>query len=277
MAQQYPNIPQKSTGNTLTAAEFNNLVSVVSGNASDAQKRIEKAGGGYEFTAAFTERATGSAGVSDEGTTTIYTQGMADSGIWMRFGLSEEQNAVLDQPYWTQIDPENEAPGAGSSAYSGIGLFGGYYLPEGVSGSGLGEGLFDFGDVSDYNNAILSGSLLYTGGETGSLNFKQCKVGDLALTRFDFNLVPTMANTTVEVALIWQTRDTNDNATFTFPLTTDAIFFGEGSVGKTFLTRPIISAYFASNEDVNARALPAIRCNQRVEIQPLTLLSTIQR
>lgn len=276
MAQNYPNIPSKSVGQTLTAVEFNNLVSTVSGNASDAQSRLIKAGGGYEFTAGFSDRATGSAGASDEGTTVVYTQGMADSGIWLRFGFSPENQATLDTPYWTAI-LDDEAPGAGSTDYSGVGLFGGAYFPEGVSGSGQGEGLFDFGDVSDYNDAVLNGGLLYTGGETGSLNYKQCQVGDLALTRFDFNLVPTAANTSVEIALIWQTRDTGDNGTFTFPLTADAIFFGEGSVGKTFLTRPILSAYFASNEDVNARALPAIRANQRVEIQPLSLLSTIQR
>lgn len=279
MSQQNPNIPQKSRGDTLTAAEFNLLVNTVSGNATDAQNRLTKAGGGYEFTAGFADRATGAAGASDVGTTVIYTQGMADSGIWLRFGLSPDNQLSLDTPYWTKV-LDDEAEGIGSTDYSGIGLFGGAYFPEGVSGSAEGEGLFDFGHVSSYNDAVVtgvSGALLYMGGETGSLNFKQCQVGDLALTRFDFNLVPTAANTSVEIALIWQTRDTNDDPTFIFPLTTDTVYFGEGSVGQTFLTRPILSAYFASNEDINARALPAIRCNQRVEIQPLSLLSTIQR
>ena len=33
----------------------------------------------------------------------------------------------------------------------------------------------------------------------------------LALVRFDFNVVPQVANTTIEIAMIWQTRD-EDNS-----------------------------------------------------------------
>jgi hypothetical protein len=38
-----------------------------------------------------------------------------------------------------------------------------------------------------------------------------------------------------------------------------------------------MSAYFASQEDVNARALPAIRADNEILIQPLTTLCTIVR
>ncbi len=95
--------------------------------------------------------------------------------------------------------------------------------------------------------------------------------------RFDFNVVPQVANTTIEIALIWQTRDEDDTAAFTFSLTGTPIFYGTGTVGKTFLNRPLISAYFASQEDVNARALLAIRSDNPVQIAPLTTLVTIKR
>ena len=97
------------------------------------------------------------------------------------------------------------------------------------------------------------------------------------MIRFDFNVIPQHANTTVEVGLIWATRDSNDDVTFTFPLLTNPVFFGTGTVGKTYLNRPLITAYFASAEDVNARALPAIRADNEVLIQPLTTLCTIMR
>jgi hypothetical protein len=55
------------------------------------------------------------------------------------------------------------------------------------------------------------------------------------------------------------------------------VFFGQGTVEKTYLQRETISAYFASNEDVNARALPAVRANNPVQIQPLTTLAQLIR
>jgi hypothetical protein len=105
----------------------------------------------------------------------------------------------------------------------------------------------------------------------------ECQVGDFCQFRFDFNLTPQFANTTVEVGLIWQTRDAANNSTFIFALTGEPLFYGTGTTGQTFLNRPIITAYLASAEDVNARALPAIRADQPVFIQPLTTLFTIGR
>jgi hypothetical protein len=262
MPQQNPNISQKSTGDTLTAAEFNILVNTVSGNATDAQNRFVDAVGGYEFTAAFSDRLNGQAGANDVGEFVQYTQAMSNSGQWMRFGFSSASQAANDVPYWTNPAPADA---------SGIGLFGGAYMPEGVSS------MFDFDfSQASYTDAINTGSFQYTEA-SGSYDFSQCKAGDLALIRFDFNVIPQFANTTLEVGLIWQTRDTEGNPTFTFPLTTQPIFFGEGTVGSTYLNRPIISAYFASNEDVNAVALPAIRANNQIQVAPLTTLATIQR
>ena len=105
----------------------------------------------------------------------------------------------------------------------------------------------------------------------------QCKVGDRVQVRFSFNAVPQVANSTLEVGLIWATRDANDNVTFTFPLTTQPIFYGTGSQGTAYLNRVEMSAYIASDEDRNARALAAVRCNNEILIQPLSTLITVIR
>jgi hypothetical protein len=223
---------------------------------------LDKSNGGYEFTGGFADRTTGLAGQSAVGSNVNYTQEMVDANRWMRFGFDSTQQASNDLPYWTDPTP---------ASATGIGLFGGSYMPQGVTS------LFDFSfNTSSYSDAVESGDLQYTAAD-GSLDYTQCLAGDLALVRFDFNVVPQVANTTLEIGLIWQTRDSDDNATFTFALTAEPVFYGTGTVGRTFLNRPIMSAYFASNEDVNARALPAIKADNQVQIQPLTILNTIQR
>ena len=223
---------------------------------------MNAATGGYEFTGGFADRTTGQAGASDEGSNVSYTQTMVDNSRWLRFGFDPTQQQTIDAPYWTDPEPADA---------EGVGLFGGQYMPGGVNK------LFDFSfNASSYSDAVETGDLQYTAAD-GSFDFTDCKAGDLALIRFDFNILPQIANTTVEVALIWQTRAADGTPTFTFPLTGNPLFFGTGSTGQTFLSRPLLSAYFASNEDVNARALLAIRADNPVQIQPLTTLCTIQR
>ncbi len=218
--------------------------------------------GGYEFTGGFADRTTGTAGASDVGSNVLYTQDMVNSDRWLRFGFDTTQQATNDFAYWTEPAP---APTAG------VGLFGGSYMPAGVSS------MFDFDfNASTYSDAVEAGGLQYTQAN-GSFDFSQCQAGDLALVRFDFNVLPQIANTTLEVALIWQTRLSDGTPTFTFALTGDPMFYGTGTVGRTFLARPMISAYFASQEDVNARALLAVRADNPIQIQPLTTLTTIQR
>lgn len=216
--------------------------------------------GGYEFTGGFTDRLSGQSGANDFGTLVAYTQQMADDKSWLRFGFSEAARDANDSAYFP----------VGSGYDATKGLFGGEHLPRNC------DGLIAFADNTDYNNAVTTGSLKYSAA-SGSLDFSTCRVGDLALVRFDFNVVPQVANTTIEIAMIWQTRDADGNATFTFPLTGTPVFYGTGSVGKFFLNRPLISAYFASEEDVNARALLAVRADNPVQIAPLTTLVTIQR
>ena len=217
---------------------------------------------GYEFTGGFADRTTGTAGASDVGSNVDYTQAMVDNRRFLRFGFSASAQATNDFAYWSDPTP---APTAG------VGLFGGTAMPDNVTS------LFDF-TFSDpgYSSAVESGDLQYTAAD-GSYDFTQAEAGDLALVRFDYNLVPQISNTTVEVGLIWQTRDASDNATFTFHLAGPTTFFGTGVVGKTFLQRPLITAYFASNEDVNARALPCIRSDNPVQVQPLTTLCALIR
>jgi hypothetical protein len=114
-------------------------------------------------------------------------------------------------------------------------------------------------------------------GSTGRIKLNEIKVGDQLRVRFDFNIIPQISNTTVEPALWYSNRDDNDDITFTFPLTAQPIFFGAGSVAKTYLNRVEISAWITSDEDINALTLPAIKSDNPVIVQPLGLLITIIR
>lgn len=217
---------------------------------------------GYGFTGGFTDRTTGQAGASDVGSNVSYTSEMVAAQRFMRFGFDATRQAALDVPYWTEPTP---------SPATGVELFGGDYMPDNFSS------MFDYTlDNATYSAAVESGPLQYTHA-TGSYDFSDGEPGDLALIRFDYNVLPQIANTTVEVGLIWQTRLSDGTPTFTFFLAGPTIFFGTGVVGKTILQRPMMSAYFASTEDVNALALPAIRADNPVEIQPLTTLCAIIR
>ena len=210
---------------------------------------------GYELTGGFVDRD-----VIVEGTGFNYSQQLADSKTWKRFGFSTVRQAANDVEYWGETDPAFDQT---------KGLFGGLYLPQGSSG------LFDYTDTS-VGAAVTTGNLKYTAAD-GSYDFTGLSPGDYVEVRFSFNVTPQEANTTLEVGLIWSTRDANDNVTFTFPLTTQPIYYGVGSVGVERLNRVTMSAYFASPEDVNARALPAIRADNQIIIQPLSTLAIVYR
>ena len=216
--------------------------------------------GGYEFTGGFTERTTGASGANDLGTNFQYTEEMALAGTWKRFGFDTTRQVANDVEYWGETDPAFDQT---------KGLFGGLHMPSGVTQ------LIDFSDTS-HQSAVTTGDLQYTAA-TGSYDMKQCLVGDRVQVRFSFNAVAQVANSTLEVGLIWATRDDNNNVTFTFPLTTQPVYFGTGSQGVAYLNRVEMSAYIASDEDRNARALPAIRCNNEILIQPLSTLITVVR
>lgn len=215
--------------------------------------------GGYEVTAGFLDRTTGSAGSSDAGSNVLYTQQLAESETWLRFGFDTAQQLANDSAYWSSPVPKPTA---------GIGLFGGSYMPSGVTRMIS----FDFSDSSYSAAGVTNEGESYTAAN-GTFDFSQCVSGDMALVRFDFNALPQIANTTLEIAMIWQ----NQPGGYTFALPGNPMFFGTGTVGRTFLTRPLLTAWFAGDIDVNARALLAIRADNPIQIQPLTTLVSIQR
>jgi len=247
-----------------------NMIPSNSTSSSVTSAQVAAATGGYEFTGGFTDRTTGSSGVNDIGSNVSYTSAMVSANTWYRFGFNSARQIANDAPYWGDSSDSNEAPHSGTTDYQGKGLFSGAYMPEGVTN------LFNFTENTAYNTATSLSGVSVTSA-TGSFDFTQCKVGDLAKIRFDFNVVPQHANTTVEVGLIWSTRNSNNDITFSFSLPTQPVFFGTGTVGNVYLNRPLITAYFASQEDINARALLAIKSDNPISVQPLTTLCTIER
>lgn len=236
------------------------------GVSTSTLANIDSASAGLELTGGFTDRTTGTAGASDVGSNRAYTQTMVDNEEFMLLGIDATQQAANDVVYWS--DPDTTALPAFDQTK---GLFGSTQNPPNVT------------DLFDFTDTFFSSGGTTTGGDdylaaSGSLDFSNgVQIGDFLNFRFDFNILPQVANTSVETGLIWVTRDSNDAETFSFHLAGQALFFGEGSVGSTFLQRPMFSAYFASNEDLNARALPCIRANNQIQIQPLTCLSIIIR
>lgn len=213
---------------------------------------------GYEFTGAFVERTTGQSGANDIGTDYEYPQSLAESQTWKRFGFSVAQQVANDVEYWGETNPNFDQT---------KGVFGGLYMPNGFSN------MIDYSDTS-VGAAVTTGNLKYTAAN-GSYDFSDGHPGMFAQIRFSYNITPLVAGTTVETALIWHTRNENDDVTFSFTLTNQPITYDSNSVGRTLLSRVEITAYFASDEDVNARALPAIRSDNRCIIQPLTTLVTL--
>jgi hypothetical protein len=218
---------------------------------------------GYEFTGGFADRVAGQTGAEDFGTDVQYTQAMATSDTWLRFGFNETSQAANDVAYFPVTD---------TTFNQEKGLFGGIHMPDGV------ENMFHFYDQDPNHDAVgtLSNGDPYTIGQ-GSYDLSGANVGDLCKFRFSFNATPQIANSTLEVGLIFMTRDSNNNITFKFPLTTQPIYFGTGTQGNEYLNRVEMSAYIASDEDRNALALPAVRCNNEILIAPLSTLFTIIR
>ena len=249
-----------------TTALVNNKALVYQSSSGKFIGSQFKGTGGYEITGGFLNRSNA----------ITYTQAQADAGTWMRFGFSSTNQLTTDTPYWGNGPDPDEAPHAGTTDYQSVGLFSGSYMPSGVTQ------MIDYDDDTAYNQALTMS--VTTAGVTenlpvtaaiGSYNFKQYKVGDFANIRVDFNVTPHVSNTTLNCALIWSTRDADDNITFTFPLTITPFFFGDNTAGKQVLTRPIFTAYFASQEDINARALFAIKSDNRITVEPFTSLTTV--
>lgn len=215
---------------------------------------------GYSHTGAFAGKPLDNQYVWQAGTGINYTQEDVDAGTYKVLSLSKSVHEAVDNPYWSTPTPTGN---------EGIGLFQGANLPDGIST------LVDYDFNYDSKYPASSGTGFE--GSTGRIRLNDLKYGDQLRVRFDFNIIPQIANSTVEPALWYSNRNDNDDITFTFPLTTQPIFYGGGTVGNTYLNRVEISAWITSNEDVNALTLPAIKSDNPVLIQPLGLLITILR
>jgi len=219
-----------------------------------------KTDSGYSHTGAFADKPTDNNFVWEAGAGINYSQTDVDNNLWKVLSLSRSVHDAVDNPYWSTPTPTGNA---------GVGLFQGANLPDGVTS------LVDYDFV--YNDNYDSTGSTGFEGSTGRIKLNDCQYGDQLRVRFDFNVIPQIANTTIEPALWYSNRNDNDDITFTFPLTTSPVFYGTGSVGKTYLNRVDISAWITSNEDVNALTLPAVKSDNPVIIQPLGLLITILR
>ena len=225
---------------------------------------------GYSHTGAFAGKPLTNNYVWEPGIGINYTAADVKNGTYKVLNLDRDVHLVVDQPYWT--DP---APGDPTD----IGLFAGQNLPTGIST------LFDFDYNYDTENAAITHQYyaLNNGTETGHegtvgrVDLSQCNIGDLVKIRFEFDLTPQIANTTVEPSLWYSNRNASDEITFTFALETSPIFFGTGTVGKTYHQRVEISAWITSTEDINALVLPAIKADNQVIIQPIGMLVQIIR
>ena len=215
---------------------------------------------GYEHTGAFADKPTSNNYVWQAGTGVNITQADVDAERYKVFSLSSAVHAAVDNPYWTDPTPTGN---------TGIGLFQGANLPDGFSG------LFDFD--FDYDAEYPGSTGTGYEGSTGRIDISDARPGDQLRVRFDFNAIPQIANTTIEPALWYSNRNASDDITFTFPLTAQPVFYGTGTVGNTYLNRVELSAWIASEEDVNSLSLPAIKSDNPITIQPLGMLVTILR
>lgn len=233
-----------------------------------------KIGSGYSNTGAFKGKPLDNNYVWEAGEGIRYSATDSENGVWKVFSLDNDVHNAVDQPYWSVPDV---------SGLPNVGLFNGYALPIGV------DSLFDFTSsfdttyptINDFAaNPASAGSqtsFQYFNGSEGRIDLSGLQYGDQLRVRFAFNAIPQVANTTLEPALWYSNRNTDNKETFSFPLTTSPIFFGQGTAGQTILNRVELSAWVISNEDVNSLSLPAIKANNPITIQPLDMFVTIIR
>jgi len=221
------------------------------------ENSISASNAGIEFTGGFAGKPLTNNYAWQAGTGINITTADVTAGIFKTFSLDRTVHLTVDTPYWSDPVP---------ASHTDKGVFGGSYLPSDVAT------VFDYVTVD--SDTYEDGSNVST---TGGLDMSNFKVGDTIRVRFDFNAIPQIANTTIEPAIWYKNRDASNNVTFTFPLTASPIFFGTGTVGKTYLNRTEISIYIASEEDINALAYFSIKSDNLITIQPLSTLLTLIR
>jgi len=230
------------------ADHLNKLIAACNATATtdtDGDGEVEKFG--YAFTGGFAGKPVENNYIWDAGTSINLA---ADTYTHMEFDSTVQ--AALDAPYWSSPTP------TGNNAHVGTDAFEGLHLPDGVTN------LFDY----DY---------VWPDGGVGRIDVSGAKPGDLIRVRMDYNVIPSIANSVIEAALDWNTRDLDDNVTFQFYLTANPSTFGNTSAGQTYLLRTEMTGYFASNEDVNALVRPVIKCNNICQVQPLSILAILQK
>ena len=235
---------------------------------------LNRIGAGYSHTGGFAGKPLSNGYVWEVGDGIEYTQTDVNSGNFKVLSLDNTVHESVDNPYWSTPDVTSDP---------NVGLFNGYALPIGIDS--LFDFTFDFDTtyptINDFavnptsSDSITSFNIFNS--SIGRIKLNDLQFGDQLRVRFDFNIIPQIANTTVEPALWYSNRNTDNKETFSFPLTTNPIFFGQGTPGTTILNRTEISAWIISNEDTAALTLPAIKSNNPVIIQPLGLLVTIIR
>ena len=215
----------------------------------DTVATISGTKGGFTFTSGFEKRIAGANADPIRITSDHVNK-------WVPLDLNAATQAIVDAPWWPGAEPSN-----------GIDLFGGSALPYNVTR------MLDFtqtwstdsySDVSD----------LLGDNRTGTLRFDELDTGTTNLLRFDMNITPQIANTTIEVGLWFQPRSTLDGLIEgAFPLPGNPLFFGTGTVGNTYLSRPTTTMYIASDSDRFAYALPVIKSDNPITIEPLSMLA----
>jgi hypothetical protein len=257
--------------------DADNLIEHLEAVGTNAENLLDiigtKVNSGYSHTGAFASKPAyanyvwETVGVNEG---EFITAAEAVAGTYKTFSLSQAVHEQVDNPYWSTPTP---------SGRTGVGLFQGANLPSGV------DNLFEFDYDYDASNqniihqyyALNEGTETGYEGSTGRIKLNDLQYGDQLRVRFEFNVVPQHTNTTIVPALWYSNRNSDDEITFSFALTTQPIFFGAGTLGKQFTNRVEISAWITSDEDVNALALPAIKSDQEVIIQPVGMLVTIIR
>ena len=247
---------------SITVKEYNAMQRALykvlsSSTVSEENQKLITRNAGIEFTGAFSGKPLDNNYAWEPGLGINITTADVAAGIFKTFSLDSTVQAAVDTPYWTDPAPAD---------HNGKGIFGGSYLPHGVTN------VFDYTTVD--SDTYEDGSNVVT---TGGLDFSQLQVGDKVEVRFDFNAIPQIANTTLQPAIWYKNRDADDNVTFTFPLTAQPIFYGTGTVSKTYLNRIEMSIYIASQEDINSLSHFAIKSDNPIIIQPLSVLFTLVR
>lgn len=216
----------------------------------DTVATISGTKGGFTFTSGFDKRIV--AGVNADPIRIT----SSEVNKWVPLDLNSAIQTVVDAPWWPGAEPSN-----------GIDLFGGSALPHGVTR------MLDFTQTWS-TDSYSDVSTLLGDNRTGTLRFDELDTGTTNLLRFDMNITPQIANTTIEVGLWFQPRSTLDGLIEgAFPLPGNPLFFGTGTVGNTYLSRPTTTMYIASDSDRFAYALPVVKSDNPITIEPLSMLA----